>query len=150
MTTLEPINSFDDLTIGQAFEFGTLVMTRAAILEFGESFDPQPMHIDEAAAAEGPFGGLIASGLHTLSACFALMIRSGVMARTSLGGAGMEVAWPAPVRPGDELRVAGAIESLVRSRSKPDRGIAKLRFTGTRVADGTKVLDVLTTVILKR
>ena len=106
--------------------------------------------MDEAAAAEGPFGGLIASGLHTLSACFALMIRTGVMAKVSLGGAGMEVGWPAPVRPGDQLHVTGVIESLMPSRSKPDRGVAKLRFTGRRVADGVEVIGVLTTVILKR
>ena len=147
---MDPIESFDALTVGQEFDFGFLVMTREEILEFGERFDPQPMHVDEAAAAEGPFGGLIASGLHTLSACFALMIRTGVIARTSLGGAGMEVAWPAPVRPGDELRVTGRVEQLTPSRSKPDRGIAKLRFTGTRVADAVVVLDVLTTVILRR
>lgn len=147
---MDPIESFDALTVGQEFDFGSLVMTREEILEFGHRFDPQPMHVDEAAAAEGPFGGLIASGLHTLSACFALMIRTGVIAKTSLGGAGMEVAWPAPVRPGDALRVTGRVEQLTPSRSKPDRGIARLRFTGTRVADAVVVLDVLTTVILRR
>ena len=147
---MDPIESFDALVVGQAFDFGQLVMTREEILEFGERFDPQPMHVDEAAAAEGPFGGLIASGLHTLSACFALMIRTGVIAKTSLGGAGMEVAWPAPVRPGDALRVTGRVAQLTPSRSKPDRGIARLRFTGTRVADAVVVLDVLTTVILRR
>ena len=60
---MDPIESFDALVVGQAFDFGQLVMTREEILEFGERFDPQPMHVDEAAAAEGPFGGLIASDL---------------------------------------------------------------------------------------
>ncbi|MDN3565739.1 MaoC/PaaZ C-terminal domain-containing protein [Paeniroseomonas aquatica] len=147
---MDIIESFDALTVGQEFDFGSLVMTREEILDFGHRFDPQPMHVDEAAAAAGPFGGLIASGLHTLSACFSLMIRTGVIAKTSLGGAGMEVAWPAPVRPGDVLQVTGRVEQLTPSRSKPDRGIAKLRFTGTRRGDAVVVLDVLTTVILRR
>ncbi|SDB08135.1 MaoC family dehydratase [Belnapia rosea] len=148
--SLAPIASFDELSVGQRFEFGTVEMTRADILDFGRRFDPQPFHVDEAAAAEGPFGGLIASGLHTLSAVFGHMIESGIMAKVSLGGAGMEIAWPAPVRPGDVLRVSAVVEALAPSRSKPDRGIAKLRFTGERVSDGVKVLDVLTTVFLRR
>ena len=55
---MDPIESFDALTVGQEFDFGRLVMTRAEILDFGQRFDPQPMHVDEAAAAEGPFGRL--------------------------------------------------------------------------------------------
>ncbi len=148
--TLAPIASFDELSVGQRFEFGTLEMTRDEILDFGRRFDPQPFHVDEAAAAEGPFGELIASGLHTLSASFAQMIRTGLLAKVSMGGAGMEIAWPAPVRPGDVLRVSGLVEELTPSRSKPDRGVAKLRFTAHRVSDGAKVLDVLGTVFLKR
>ncbi|MBL6455021.1 MaoC family dehydratase [Belnapia sp. T6] len=148
--SLRPISSFDELSVGQRFAFGTLEMTREEILEFGQRYDPQPFHVDEAAAAEGPFGGLIASGLHTLSASFATMIRTGIMAKVSLGGAGMEIAWPAPVRPGDVLQVTGVVEELTPSRSKPDRGVAKLRFTAHRVGDGAKVLDVLGTVFLKR
>ncbi len=148
--TLAPIASFDELSVGQRFEFGTLEMTREEILDFGRRFDPQPFHVDEDAAAEGPFGGLIASGLHTLSASFAQMIRTGLLAKISMGGAGMEIAWPAPVRPGDVLRVSGLVEELTPSRSRPDRGVAKLRFMAHRVADGAKVLDVLGTVFLKR
>jgi acyl dehydratase len=147
---MDPIRSFDDLTPGQRFEFGTLVMTEEEILDFAGRYDPQPFHVDAAAAAEGPFGGLIASGLHTLSAVFGHMIRTGVMAKVSLGGAGMEVSWPAPVRPGDTLAVTGVIESLTPSRSKPDRGVAQFRFSGTRVADGAVVLVVLATVFLRR
>ena len=146
----EPIESFDDLSVGQGFDFGTLVMTRAEILDYARRFDPQPFHVDEAAAADGPFGGLVASGLHTLSASFAQMIRSGFVARISLGGAGMEISWPAPVRPGDVLRVTGRVEQLTPSRSKPDRGMAKFRFRGTRESDGAEVLSVLATIFLKR
>jgi acyl dehydratase len=148
--SLAPIASFDELEVGQRFDFGTLEMTREEILDFGRRFDPQPFHVDEDAAAEGPFGGLIASGLHTLSASFAQMIRTGLLAKISMGGAGMEIAWPAPVRPGDVLRVSGLVEELTPSRSRPDRGVAKLRFMAYRVADGAKVLDVLGTVFLKR
>ena len=148
--SLAPIASFDELSVGQHFDFGTLEMTREEILDFGRRYDPQPFHVDEDAAAEGPFGGLIASGLHTLSASFAQMIRTGLLAKISMGGAGMEITWPAPVRPGDVLRVSGLVEELTPSRSKPDRGVAKLRFTAHRIPDGAKVLDVLGTVFLKR
>ncbi len=148
--SIRPISSFDELAVGQRFDFGTLEMTREDILDFGRRFDPQPFHVDEEAAAEGPFGGLIASGLHTLSASFATMIRTGLLAKVSMGGAGMEIAWPAPVRPGDVLDVTGVVEELTPSRSKPDRGVAKLRFTAHRLGDGVKVLDVLGTVFLRR
>jgi acyl dehydratase len=147
---MQPIESFDELRVGQSFDFGTLVMTREEILDFANRYDPQPFHVDEAAAADGPFGGLIASGLHTLSATFAHMIRTGVMAKVSLGGAGMEISWPAPVRPGDRLQVTGRIEQLTPSRSRPDRGVAKFRFGGTRIADGAEVLVVVATIFLKR
>lgn len=148
--SIRPISSFDELAVGQRFDFGTLEMTREDILDFGRRFDPQPFHVDEEAAADGPFGGLIASGLHTLSASFATMIRTGLLAKVSMGGAGMEIAWPAPVRPGDVLDVTGVVEELTPSRSKPDRGVAKLRFTAHRLGDGVKVLDVLGTVFLRR
>jgi len=145
-----PLASFDDLSAGQEFAFGRVAMPLEEILDFARRWDPQPFHIDAEAAAAGPFGGLIASGLHTQAACFALVIRSGWVARVSLGGAEQVVRWPAPVRPGDEIAVTARIESLAPSRSKPDRGVVKVLYTGRRVADGAVVIEILGTHMLRR
>jgi acyl dehydratase len=63
---MDPIRSFDDLSVGQEFHFGTMVMPLEEMLDFAHRFDPQPFHVDEARAKAGPFGGIIASGIHTL------------------------------------------------------------------------------------
>lgn len=147
---MRPIESLDELTPGQELAFGTLVMTEAEILDFARRFDPQPFHIDPEAAKASIFGGLIASGLHTQAALFGHIIRTGIMQKVSLGGTEQVVRWPAPVRPGDELAIAARIEEVIPSRSKPDRGVAKIRYTGTRVADGVLVIEVLGTHFLRR
>lgn len=147
---MRPIASFDELTVGQEFHFGSMAMPLEEILAFARTYDPQPFHTDSAAAANSVFGGIIASGLHTMSAAFGHMIRSGLMAEVSMGGPGMDVRWPAPVRPGDEIALSARVEELVPSKSRPDRGIAKFRYTGRRVPDGVVVLEILGTHFLKR
>lgn len=147
---MRPIESLDELTPGQEMAFGTLVMTEAEILEFARRYDPQPFHIDPERAKATIFGGLIASGLHTQAALFGHIIRTGLMEKVSIGGTEQVVRWPAPVRPGDELAIAARIEEVIPSRSKPDRGVAKIRYTGTRVADGVLVIEILGTHFLKR
>ncbi|MDO9708513.1 MaoC/PaaZ C-terminal domain-containing protein [Paracraurococcus lichenis] len=147
---MRPLESFDELAVGQEFEFGSIRMDLEDILDFARRWDPQPFHIDAAAAAAGPFGGIIASGLHTQAAVFSHIIRTGWVAKVSMGGADQLVRWPAPVRPGDEIAVSARIEELTPSRSKPDRGIAKVRYTGRRLADGAVVIDILGTHILRR
>lgn len=147
---MTPIESFDDLAVGEEFAFGSIVLSLGEILEFARAFDPQPFHTDVEAAADSVFGGIIASGLHTMSAAFGHMLRSGIMAKVSMGGTGMDVRWPAPVRPGDEIALSARVEELVPSKSRPDRGLAKFRYTGRRVSDGVVVLDILGTHFLKR
>jgi acyl dehydratase len=147
---MDPIRSFDDLSVGQEFAFGSMVIPLEEMLDFARRFDPQPFHIDAARAAAGPFGGIIASGIHTLAATFGHMLRTGIMEQVSMGGAGMELRWPNPVHPGDEIAILARVEELTPSRSKPDRGVARFRYTGTRVTDGAVVLDVLATHILRR
>ena len=144
------LDSFEQLVVGEEFDFGSLVMTEAAILDFARQFDPQPFHLDPEAAKASPFGGLIASGLHTQSACFGQVIRSGIFERVSMGGSGIEVSWPAPVRPGDEIAVSARIEEVTPSRSKPDRGIVKHRITGRRVPDGQVVIEIRGTMFMRR
>ncbi len=147
---MRPIASFDELVVGQEFEFGSMAMPIEEILGFARAYDPQPFHADPEAAVGTIFGGIIASGLHTLSAAFGHMLRSGIMAQVSMGGTGMDVRWPAPVRPGDEMALTARVEELTPSRSRPDRGVAKFRYTGRRVSDGVVVLEFLGTHFLKR
>jgi acyl dehydratase len=102
-------------------------MTREAIIDFAKNFDPQPFHIDENAARESIFGGLVASSLHTISACTrAVVDAQGDV--TIISGVGMhEVNMFNPVRPGDILSVKAWWTDLKRSRSKPDRGFAAIK-----------------------
>jgi len=147
---MDPIESLDDLHPGQEMQFGSLVMTEAEILDFANRYDPQPFHTDPERAKSSIFGGLIASGLHTQAALFGHIIRTGVMEKVSLGGTEQVVRWPAPVRPGDEIAIAARVEEVIPSRSKPDRGVAKIRYTGTRVTDGVVVIEILGTHFLRR
>jgi len=147
---LEPIKSFDELSVGQEFRFGTMAMPLDDVLDFARRWDPQPFHMDEERARESPSGALIASGIHTLAAAFGHMIRTGFVERVSMGGPGLDVRWLLPVRPGDDIELTGRIEELTPSRSRPDRGTAKFRYTGTRVSDGRAVIEILATHILKR
>lgn len=112
---------------GEPLHCQPVVMTREAIVEFGEKFDPQPFHIDEKAARESLFNVLVASSLHMLSAC----TRSVVEAQGNvqiLSGVGMQaVKMYNPVRPGDVLTVNARWTDLQRSRTKPDRGFASIQ-----------------------
>jgi acyl dehydratase len=120
---------FEDLREGEHLHCRSVVMTREAIIEFAQEFDPQPFHTDEQAAAQSFFGGLVASSLHTLSACTRVVVEAqGDMA--VLSGVGMdEVKMYNPVRPGDVLTIQAWWTDLKRSRSKPDRGFAAIRCT---------------------
>jgi acyl dehydratase len=147
---MQPLNSFDDLSQGQELQFGSFTMTEPEILDFARRFDPQPFHVDPERAKATIFGGLIASGLHTQAAAFGHILRTGLFEKVSLGGTEQVVRWPAPVRPGEEIAVSARVEELIPSRSKPDRGVAKIRYFGTRTSDGVVVLDILGTHFLKR
>src|SRR5215207_5377672 len=100
---ITPLASFDELSVGQEFAFGSFRMDLEDILDFARRYDPPPLHVEAAAAAAGPFGGIIASGLHTQAAAFGHIIRTGWVEKVSLGGTEQVVRWPAPVRPGDEI-----------------------------------------------
>jgi acyl dehydratase len=101
-------------------------VTREEIVAFAREFDPQPFHVDEAAAAGTIYGGLIASGWHTIALYMRLMWDSYLKDTASLGSPGVdEVRWLKPVRPGDTLRARFTVLDAVPSRSKPDRGIVR-------------------------
>jgi acyl dehydratase len=148
--TVKPLDSWNELSVGQRFGFGRIAMEREAILEYARRWDPQPFHVDEAAAQASIFGGLIASGLHTQAAMFSAIVRTGWVERVSLGGTEQTARWHAPVRPGDEIDIAGLVEELIPSRSRPDRGVVRMRYTGTRVSDGVLVIELLGTHFFRR
>ena len=120
------LSYFDDYAPGAAYECGSVSIDQASIIAFAKEFDPQPFHVDPAAAAAGPYGGLIASGWHTAALVMRLLVENYLAAESSLGSAGLdELRWPHPVRPGDTLRVRATVVESRRSVSKPDRGIVK-------------------------
>ena len=117
----------EDLQEGQRFESGTREMTAEAIKAFAAEFDPQPFHLDEAAAKDSFFGGLAASGWHTMAVTMRLMVEGGAPIAGGVIGAGGEISWPRPTRPGDVLRVVSTVEKVTPSRSKPERGMLRMR-----------------------
>jgi acyl dehydratase len=117
----------EDLYEGESLQCQTVSFSRESIINFAKEFDPQPFHIDEKSANESIFNGLIASSLHTLSACTRVVVEAqGEVA--ILSGVGMdEVKMFNPVRPGDTLTVKAWWSDLKRSRNKPDRGFASIK-----------------------
>ena len=120
------LSYFEDYALGSTYECGSVSIDQASIIAFAKEFDPQPFHVDPAAAAAGPYGGLIASGWHTAALVMRLLVENYLAPESSLGSAGLdELRWPHPVRPGDTLRVRATVVESRRSLSKPDRGIVK-------------------------
>jgi acyl dehydratase len=120
---------FEDYVPGLTVDCGDFTLSEAEIVAFAREYDPQPFHVDPVAAAEGPYGGLIASGWHTLSRTMRQIVEYYLSPESSLGAAGVdEIRWPRPVRPGVPLHVTGTVLEARRSGSKPDRGIVKSRM----------------------
>lgn len=141
---------YEDFKVGERFMSSGLTMTEAGMVEFARQWDPQPFHIDAEFAQKWTYGGLIASGLHTMSVTLRLWLDLGVFRACSLGSPGIgEVQFARPVRPGDTLRVVTDIVELRLSASKSDRGIARVRQV-TINQRGEAVLEQETTVFLKR
>lgn len=140
----------DDLTPGQRFTSPGLTLTEAEIIDFAWRYDPQPFHLDANAAAASPYGGLIASGFQSLAICFRLFIQSGVLAESSMGSPGIdELRWLAPVRPGDTLHSDIEVLEVRPSNSKPDRGIARLKYQAVNQR-GEAVLSFIVNHLLRR
>jgi acyl dehydratase len=117
---------FEDYVVGAVDEFGDISVTQEEIVEFARRYDPQDMHIDPLAAAQGPFGGLIASGWHTAAMVMRLVVSHYLSKIATLPSPGIdELRWVRPVRPDDRLRVRATVVEANRSRSKPDRGIVR-------------------------
>jgi len=132
----------DDLVIGQRFTSATEAIDADQIRDFASRFDPQVFHLDPDAAEATIFKGLAASGWHTAALTMRLMVKSAPPLAGGLVGAGAEIVWPMPTRPGDVLHVVGEITDVRASRSKPDRGIVSLRCeTRNERGDVVQVLN---------
>jgi len=119
----------EDLHVGQRFTSGLYHMDESGIKAFAAEFDPQPFHLDEAAAQTSIFRGLSASGWHTAAVAMHLLVTGGLPLANGIIGLGGELAWPKPTRPGDTLRMESEILEILPSRSKPNQAVVKVRST---------------------
>src|ERR1700679_1056851 len=110
----------DDLHVGRRFTSTSHVVDVGQIKRFAAEFDPQPFHLDEDAAANSLFAGLAASGWYTAALTMQLLLSGGAPIAGGIVGAGGEIAWPRPTRPGDELQVVSEVIEIRPSRTKPD------------------------------
>lgn len=119
--------TFDDLHVGQRFVSRNHTMDEAEMIAFARQYDPQPFHVDPAAAQHTFFKRLVASGWHTVAVSMRLLVESGPKILGGLIGMGAEVSWPRPTYPGDTLHVVTEITQLRPSKSRGDRGFATIR-----------------------
>ncbi len=145
MTLAGPPLYLDDLSVGQCFSSATYTLSEEAITAFATQFDPQPFHLDVEAATHSFLGGLAASGWHTAAASMRLIVGS-VNIAGGVIGAGGEISWPQPARPGDELQVDTQVLEIKPSRSRPDRGVVTVR-SETRNQRG-ETLQILTSKLI--
>jgi acyl dehydratase len=142
---------FEDFAVGQKFRSGTLRVDAEGIRAFAAEFDPQPFHLDEAAASRSVFQGLAASGWHTAAMTMKLLVGSALHPAGGLVGAGAdEMRWPRPVRPGDELSVETEVLEVRPSRTRPGVGLVKMRSTTSNQRGEAVQVLVMNVVVPRR
>jgi acyl dehydratase len=139
----------EHLRVGQRFVSGTHRIVEGQIRAFAGQFDPQPFHLDAEAAKATLFEGLVASGWHTAAVTMRLLVESGLPIAGGIIGAGGEITWPNPTRPGDVLQVESEVLELRPSRSRPDRGVATVR-SETRNQRGDTVQVFVARLVVPR
>ena len=140
---------FAEFHAGQVLTAGPYVVTEDEVLGFARSYDPQWFHTDPAAAEEGRFGGLIASGWHTCAIAMRLVADKALHGSESFASPGIEyIRWPHPVRPGDRLTLTATVQEVRRSASKPGLGILRWRWELAN-QDGAAVLDLVATSLFQ-
>ena len=116
---------YEDIVVGQTLVTGSKTVTKQEIIAFARQFDPQPFHLDEAAAERSMFGGLLASGWHTVAMMMRLLVDASASRAVNLGSPGFDdLRWRKPVRPGDTITVRSTCIDKRPSRSKPEIGSA--------------------------
>ncbi len=140
----------DDFRPGQRFRTAGATLSEGQIMAFAFEWDPQPFHIDKLAAAESPYGGIIASGFHTLLVAFRLILQERIFNAASMGSPGMEeIRWLLPVRPDDTLHVEAEVLEVRPSKSRPDRGTARIAYAVSN-QHGETVMTFIIRHILRR
>ena len=142
---------FEDLSLGQRFESGSVTLDRDRLVAFAAEFDPQPQHLDEEQASRSMFGTLVASGWHTAALTMRMQLDA-AMGRIPGGAMGAQIdklQWLRPVLPGDSLRAVIEVLGLRDSRSRPDRGLATLRTT-TLNQQGQAVMEMTAAILMPR
>src|ERR1700722_20994113 len=138
----------EDFAVGQTFGSGRLRIDGERALAFAAEFDPQPFHLDEAAARRSIFGGMPASGWHTAAVTMRLLVETEFKPAGGIIGAGFdECRWTRPVRPGDELRIECEVIGVRPSRSRPQQGMIKLRITTMNQNDDPVLVQVANLVV---
>ena len=141
----------EDFTVGQIFGSGRIVVEKEDIKAFAAKFDPQPFHLDEAAAHDTIFGGLAASGWHTAAITMRLLVDSEIKPAGGIVGAGFdEFRWPRPVRPGDELRLESEVLDVRPSQSRAHQGLIKMRTTTLNQVNQPVQVMIANLVVLRR
>ncbi len=141
----------EDFAVGQVFASkGRIKVAKEDIIAFARQYDPQYFHLDEEAAKKSIFKGLCASGWHTAALTMRLVADSEYRAAGGTIGLGFdELRWPLPVRPGDELRIESEVLDVRPSKSRPDRGLMKMR-TRTLNQHGQVVQDLVANALVPR
>ena len=140
---------FAEFHPGRIIEAGPYVLTEEELLQFARAYDPQWFHTDAEAAADGPFGGLIASGWHTCGIAMRLVTEAALKGSESFASPGLQyVKWPNPVRPGDSLRLQAEVVEARRSDKRPTLGILRWRWRLYNQRD-LLVLDLEATSLFK-
>jgi acyl dehydratase len=141
---------FEDFKVGDSFKGGSIDVSQDAIVTYARQFDPQPFHLDPQAASGTMFGELVASGWHTASMTMRLFATSDINIVNGVIGGGVEqLSWPRPVRPGDRLTVRSEVLEARPSRSKPDRGMMRVRVE-TLNQDGAVVQSFIANLVVMR
>jgi acyl dehydratase len=139
----------DDLRVGQRFTSRSHALDAAQIKAFAAQFDPQPFHLDDAAAKDSLFAGLAASGWHTAAITMRLLAEGGAPIAGGVIGGAAEISWPQPTRPDDVLHVESEILEVRPSRSRPERGMATMR-SETRNQRGEVVQILIAKLVVPR
>lgn len=126
-----PSRYFEDFTVGQEWNFDPWILDEPSVIAFAAQYDPQPMHTDPVAAADGPYGCVIASGWQTALNCVAPFLDAVMKDTAGLASPGFETfQWLKPVRAGQPIRPQVRVLEKRQSKSKPDRGLVKFQMSG--------------------
>jgi acyl dehydratase len=120
--------AYEDFVEGASLDLGSKLVTAEEIVAFASEFDPQPMHLDEAAGKAGILGGLSASGWHTCAMFMRMLCDAFLLDSTSQGSPGIDqVRWKKPVLAGDTLTGRVTVLGKRTSKSRPQLGFVSMR-----------------------